>query len=392
MEENKYLWLVAALVFFVIGMEYLFSRSRRKNIFRFENTISNLLMGVFDRIASLFMLPLIYFYYDFLHLHFSLVEVPNTWGWFVVAVLLSDFIWYFYHRSGHRINLFWGAHIIHHQSEDYNYSVALNLTPFQVVIRVLFWSLMPVLGFLPEIVLATHLFIGLYQFLLHTTLIPKLGPIEKLFVTPSHHRVHHGSNPEYLDKNYGGILIVWDRIFGTFQEEKAQVVFGITKDINSRDFLTSVFHYYQNLIFQAKQLSSWKQKIQLMFKGPDWVPKAGPLKRLPLYIDKGTYAYQHFSKLKKCYIVFNTAAVFFVLIFFAYFMAFFSGLEMLLVACFHPSYFGSRRALVGQQYNLFPRVGSNFFGFHRPFFVFFATVGTLPEQCSSFFEIKKTPF
>ena len=163
MEENKYLWLVAALVFFVIGMEYLFSRSRRKNIFRFENTISNLLMGVFDRIASLFMLPLIYFYYDFLHLHFSFVEVPNTWGWFVVAVLLSDFIWYFYHRSGHRINLFWGAHIIHHQSEDYNYSVALNLTPFQVVIRVLFWSLMPVLGFLPEIVLATHLFIGLYQ-------------------------------------------------------------------------------------------------------------------------------------------------------------------------------------------------------------------------------------
>ena len=334
MEENKYLWLVAALVFFVIGMEYLFSRSQRKNIFRFENTISNLLMGVFDRIASLFMLPLIYFYYDFLHLHFSLVEVPNTWGWFVVAVLLSDFIWYFYHRSGHRINLFWGAHIIHHQSEDYNYSVALNLTPFQVVIRVLFWSLMPVLGFLPEIVLATHLFIGLYQFLLHTTLIPKLGPIEKLFVTPSHHRVHHGSNPEYIDKNYGGILIVWDRIFGTFQEEKTQVVFGITKDINSRAFLTSVFHYYQNLIFQAKQLSTWKQKIQLMFKGPDWVPKAGPLKLLPLYIDKGTYAYQHFSKLKKCYIVFNTAAVFFVLIFFAYFMAFFSVLEMLLVAIF----------------------------------------------------------
>jgi alkylglycerol monooxygenase len=334
LEDNKYLWLVAALVFFVIGMEYLFSRFQRKNIFRFENTISNILMGVFDRIASLFMLPLIYFYYDFLHLHFSLVEVPNTWGWFVVAVLLSDFIWYFYHRSGHRINLFWGAHIIHHQSEDYNYSVALNLTPFQVVIRVLFWSLMPVLGFLPEIVLATHLLIGLYQFLLHTTLIPKLGAIEKLFVTPSHHRVHHGSNPEYIDKNYGGILIVWDRIFGTFQEEKAQVVFGITKDINSRAFLTSVFHYYQNLIFQAKQLSTWKQKIQLMIKGPDWVPKAGPLKRLPLYIDKGTYAYQHFSKLKKCYIVFNTVAVFFVLIFFAYFMAFFSVLEMFLVAVF----------------------------------------------------------
>jgi hypothetical protein len=109
-----------------------------------------------------------------------------------------------------------------------------------------------------------------------------------------------------------------------------------------------------------------------MIKGPDWVPKAGPLKRLPLYIDKGTYAYQHFSKLKKCYIVFNTVGRILCLDFLCVFYGFsFQVLEMFLVACFHPSYFGSRRALVGQQTNLFTRVDPNFFGFHRLIFVFF---------------------
>ncbi len=334
MKEDKYLWLAASIVFFVIGIEYLFARSKGKKIFRFENTISNLLMGVFDRVAGFFLVPLIYFYYNYLYTNFSITEVPTSVTWFVFAVLISDFIWYFYHKSGHRINLFWGAHIIHHQSEDYNYSVALNLTPFQVVVRILFWSVMPLLGFSPKVVLGTHLVIGLYQFLLHTTLIPKLGIIEYLFVTPSHHRVHHGSNPEYIDKNYGGVLIIWDRIFGTFEEEKEEVVYGITKDINSRDFLTSVFHYYQNLIFQMKQISSMKEKILLLIKGPEWTPESGPLEVLPLYVDKGTYSYSKFSGIKKFYILFNTISVFFVIIAFAYFMSLLSAMDMTIVSVF----------------------------------------------------------
>ena len=135
---------------------------------------------------------------------------------------------------------------------------------------------MPILGFTPLVVLKTHIVIGLYQFLLHTTLIPKLGIIEKIFVTPSHHRVHHGSNEEYLDKNYGGVLIIWDRLFGTFQEEHAEVKYGITKDINSRDFIVSVFHYYQNLWYMMKQIPSLKEKLLLLIKGPEWQP-ASPL-------------------------------------------------------------------------------------------------------------------
>lgn len=334
MKENKHLWIVAAVVLFIIGMEYLYTRSQGKRIFRFQNTVSNLLMGIFDRIAGIFMVPLIYYYYDYLYENVALFSIPITWMTFTFSVVVSDFIWYFYHRAGHRINLFWGAHIIHHQSEDYNYSVALNLTPFQVVIRVLFWSLMPILGFTAEIVLSTHLVIGLYQFLLHTTVVPKLGWFEKIWVTPSHHRVHHGSNTKYLDKNYGGVLIVWDRIFGTFQEEEEAVSYGITKDINSRDFLTSLFHYYKNLLFKMKQLSTWKDRGLLLVKGPDWVPASGPLEDLPLYIKKGSYDYENYTVGKKIYIVCNVAFVFVVLLAFAFYLNLFDALQLSLTGLF----------------------------------------------------------
>ena len=309
LSENKHLWIVIAGVLFIIGIEYLYTRSKGKKLFRFQNTISNLLMGVFDRIAGLFMVPLIYIYYQFLYDNFALFSIPNTIIWFIFACFLSDFIWYFYHKAGHRVNLFWGAHIIHHQSEDYNYTVALNLTPFQVLVRVAFWSLMPLIGFVPEVILGTHLVIGLYQFLLHTTLIPKLGIIEEIFVTPSHHRVHHGSNELYIDKNYGGVLIIWDKLFGTFQREIEPVRYGITKDIASRDFLTTVFHYYQNLIYKMRQIKPLKDKMLLLVKGPDWMPPSGTTESLPLYIEKGTYLYQNYSKVKKFYILFNTFLV-----------------------------------------------------------------------------------
>ena len=334
MKEDKYLWVVFSVVLFIIGIEYLLTRTRKDKVFRFQNTISNMLMGIFDRIAGLFMVPLIWYYYEFLYTHLAMFTIPETLPWFLFAVLITDFIWYFYHKSGHRINLFWGAHIIHHQSEDYNYSVALNLTPFQVIVRILFWSVMPILGFTPKVVLGTHLVIGLYQFLLHTTLIPKLGIIEKLFVTPSHHRVHHGSNPEYIDKNYGGVLIIWDKIFGTFEEEKSEVSYGITKDINSRDFLTSVFHYYKNLIYQMRQIVNVKEKFLLLVKGPDWVPASGEVDHLPLYIDKGSYNYQEYSSIAKFFILFNIALLLTIIPFAAYFILSLSAIEMVVIFAF----------------------------------------------------------
>lgn len=302
-DDNAGLFIAISVVMFVLGLEYMAARRKGKKIFRFENTIANISMGIFDRIAGVFMVPIIYFYFNFLHQNLSIFQIPETASWFLVAVLCSDFTWYFYHRSGHRINLFWGAHIIHHQSEDYNYTVAFNLTPFQVFVRVLFWSAMPILGFSAKTVLGTHLVIGLYQFLLHSPLIPKLGVIEEFMVTPSHHRVHHGSNEKYLDKNYGGVLIIWDRLFGSFQREDEEVSYGITSDINSRGFLTSVFHYYGNLIHLMKQMPTFSGKMNVLFKGPDWVPATGELEHLSLYVEKGTYQYKEYTIAEKTYII-----------------------------------------------------------------------------------------
>jgi sterol desaturase/sphingolipid hydroxylase (fatty acid hydroxylase superfamily) len=278
-------------------------------------------MGAFDRATGLLMVPFIFFYYDFLHQHLAIFTIPESMTYFILAVFVTDFLWYFYHLAGHKVNLFWGAHIIHHHSEDYNYTVALNLTPFQVVVRILIWSVMPILGFSATVVLGTHLVIGLYQFLLHTTLIPKLGFIEKFMVTPSHHRVHHGSNEQYLDKNFGGILIIWDKLFGTYETEQETVAYGITKDINTRNFVPSVFHYYDNLIFQAKRLPTFKEKFLLFFKGPDWVPASGEMELSSRYITKGTYNYQNYTKKKQFYIVFSVVFTFVLLAIVAYIMA-----------------------------------------------------------------------
>ncbi|MEE9350474.1 MAG: sterol desaturase family protein [Flavobacteriaceae bacterium] len=320
-DNNKILWIVMAVVLAVVGIEYLIAKKMGKNVYRFQNTISNLTMGAFDRAAGLLMVPFIYFWFDFLYKNLAIFTIPETKYYFIGAVIISDFLWYIYHTAGHKINLFWGAHIIHHQSEDYNYTVALNLTPFQVVVRIMVWSAMPILGFSASVVLGTHLVIGLYQFLLHTTLIPKLGIIEKFMVTPSHHRVHHGSNEEYLDKNFGGIFIIWDRFFGTFQEEIAPVAFGITKDINTRDFTPSVFHYYQTLMLQTKQLPNVKEKFLLWFKGPDWVPNSGALKIPKRYIEKDTYNYNKLSKPNRLIIGFSVVFLFLLLAETAYIMS-----------------------------------------------------------------------
>ncbi|NIJ46211.1 sterol desaturase/sphingolipid hydroxylase (fatty acid hydroxylase superfamily) [Wenyingzhuangia heitensis] len=307
--DNAGLFIVVSIVMFVLATEYIVARRKGKKIFRFENTIANISMGIFDRIAGVFMVPIIFFFYHYLHEYFAIFKIPQTTEWFLVAVLVSDFVWYFYHKSGHRINLFWGSHIIHHQSEDYNYSVAFNLTPFQVFIRILFWTSMPIIGFSAEVVLGTHAVLGLYQFLLHTPLIPKLGILEEFMVTPSHHRVHHGSNTAYLDKNYGGIFIIWDRLFGTFQREEEEVKYGITMDINSRDFVTGVFHYYANLFYLMRQMPTLQGKLNVLFQGPDWVPATGELEHLPLYVEKGSYQYKNYSLIEKISIIGNIALV-----------------------------------------------------------------------------------
>ena len=269
---NQY-WLAFAIPFFLImiGLEYALALGMKKVYFRFNDSIANLSVGVAERLLDLFTVGAFYGVYDYLHRHYALLSIrPSIWSW-VVLFIATDFIWYWYHRLAHEVNLFWAAHVVHHQSEEFNYTVSARITLFQAVIRTGFWSVLPVLGFPAGMIMSLLLFHGLYPFFIHTRTIGKLGLLEYVLVTPSHHRVHHASNPQYLDKNYGDVLILWDKLFGTFAPEIEEPVYGLTNPLRSYSFLWQQFHFLLELLEATRRTPGFGPKIRLLFGRPDGV-------------------------------------------------------------------------------------------------------------------------
>jgi sterol desaturase/sphingolipid hydroxylase (fatty acid hydroxylase superfamily) len=194
---------------------------------------------------------------------------PLTW---IVLFVADDFAYYWYHRTHHTIRVFWASHVVHHSSQHYNLSTALRQpwTPFS---SMLFWLPLAFLGFAPWMIVLQQSINLLYQFFLHTECIGKLWrPIEFVLNTPSHHRVHHGSNNEYLDKNYGGILILWDRLFGTFEPEGERVVYGLTKNIDTFNPVRVATHEYIAIWRDIKAARNWRAIFGHLFRGPGWQP------------------------------------------------------------------------------------------------------------------------
>ncbi|RYC71292.1 MULTISPECIES: sterol desaturase family protein [Spirosoma] len=266
-------WLAFAVPFFLLlmGLEYLVSRWQRKDYFTFSSSVANLNVGIIERLLDSFTVGAFYFVYDSLHRHYALFDVqPGIWTW-IVLFLATDFVWYWYHRLAHEINLFWAAHIVHHQSDEFNYTVSARITIFQAILRTGFWSVLPIVGFPAEMITSLLLLHGLYPFFIHTRTIGKLGWLEYVLVTPSHHRVHHASNPAYLDKNYGDVLIIWDKLFGTFAEEDEEPVYGLTKPLNSHSFLWQHFHFLLELLVSVRQTPGFRAKLRLLFGRPDAV-------------------------------------------------------------------------------------------------------------------------
>ncbi|MGA0559299.1 sterol desaturase family protein [Larkinella sp. VNQ87] len=275
MEEFTNLnWMALAVPFFLffMGLEYLVSKWQKRDYFRFNNSVANISVGIAERLLDTFTVGVFYFFYDYIHRNYALYDLkPGVLGW-VALFLATDFVWYWYHRLAHEINLFWSAHVVHHQSEDFNYTTSARITVFQALIRTGFWSILPFIGF-PAGMISTMLILhGLYPFFIHTRTIGKLGWLEYIFVTPSHHRVHHASNPEYLDKNYGDVLIIWDKLFGTFVEEKEdaqELVYGLTKPLESHSFLWQQFHFLMELAATVRQTPGFVAKIKVLFGRPD---------------------------------------------------------------------------------------------------------------------------
>ena len=201
------------------------------------------------------------------------LSASNPWTW-VALFLADDFAYYWYHRTHHTIRLFWASHVVHHSSERYNLSTALR-QPWTPFTSLPFWLPLAFLGFAPWMILMQQSISLIYQFFIHTERVGKLSrPIEFIMNTPSHHRVHHGSNQQYLDKNYGGTLIVWDRLFGTFEPERERVVYGLTHNIKTFNPLKVAFGEFAGIWRDVVSARSARDALGYVFRGPGWQPRS----------------------------------------------------------------------------------------------------------------------
>jgi sterol desaturase/sphingolipid hydroxylase (fatty acid hydroxylase superfamily) len=195
----------------------------------------------------------------------------NPWTW-VIVFFADDLAYYAYHRTHHEIRVLWASHVVHHSSQRYNFSTALRQTwtPFTALP---FWLPLAAIGIPPWLILLEQSVSLIYQFFLHTERIDKLPrPVEWFFNTPSHHRVHHGSNSIYLDRNYGGILIIWDRMFRSFEPEGERVIYGLTKNLTTHNPLRVAFHEYAMIAAEVGKTARWRDRIGVLTHGPGWSP------------------------------------------------------------------------------------------------------------------------
>ena len=216
------------------------------------------------------------------------VSPRSALAWASLLVGL-DFLYYWFHRASHRMNLAWAAHAPHHQSEDYNFAVALRQGPFQPLVSRVFYLPLAVLGF-PPAMFATAVGINtVYQFWIHTELVGKLGPLEWVLNTPSHHRVHHGCNGKYLDRNHGGMLIVWDKLFGTFEPEAEKPVYGTVKPVATWNPLVCAWTPLRDILDTAARAPHLVDKLKVWVMPPEWRPRGEPPADVSVAIDRPKY-------------------------------------------------------------------------------------------------------
>lgn len=267
-----YIALSVPVFFILIGIELAWNFYKKLNYYRFNDSIANLSQGIGQQLTGIFMKTALFFGYKYIFENWRLLDLPQSiWIWIILFIGV-DFFYYWFHRMSHQVNALWAAHIVHHQSEEYNLTVALRQSWFQGWFSWVFYLPLALVGFDPIMFLTLSSFNTLYQFWIHTRAIKSMGPLEWILNTPSHHRVHHGSNPKYIDRNHAGTLIIWDRLFGTFQKEEEEVYYGITTPLASWNPLWANVHYWDELLKTARQSPRWTDKINIFLKPPGWFP------------------------------------------------------------------------------------------------------------------------
>ena len=274
------------IFFGFIGLEILLTYLFRKPFFRLNDSINDLSCGIVKQVTEIFLKFAIVGVYIYVYQNFSLgklnpaLTIPNTWVWWVIAFFAWDFLYYWFHRKSHEVGIIWASHVVHHSSEEYNLTVALRQSSFQGLFSMWFYLPMAFLGFTPEMFVIVSGINLLYQFVIHTRSVPKLGVLEYVMNTPSHHRVHHGKNPKYIDKNHAGVFIIWDRMFGTFQEEEEEPVYGITKPLASWNPVWANVHTFAELFEEMGRARGITDKLKVLFMPPGWRPdyNGGPVR------------------------------------------------------------------------------------------------------------------
>lgn len=256
----------------VIGIEILYSYFKQKGFYSTKGILSNLYLTSLnlslDVLVRGICLAVLWYFFQF-----KITGIDKTihpilyWS---VLLFAEDFMFYWMHRIDHFCRFFWAVHVTHHSSEEFNFTVGFRSSVFQPLYRFIYFIPLSLVGFDPLDIMFMYAATQIYGILIHTKAVGKLGPLEWFLSTPSHHRVHHASNTKYLDKNMGMILIIWDRVFGTFEKEDEEVVYGLTENIKTYNPITMVFHEWKAIYVDVKQQTSFKNKFMYVFGPPGW--------------------------------------------------------------------------------------------------------------------------
>lgn len=269
--ESLLVLITTPVYILVIGGEILYSYFNKRQLYSGKGVLANIYLSVLNFSLDIIvrgacLVVLNYFY------QFRFFEIQHVILYWVVLAIAEDFMFYWLHRIDHYCRFFWAVHVTHHSSEEFNLTVGFRSSVFQPLYRFIYFIPISLMGFKGVDIMFMYAATQIYGILVHTQLIHKMGILEYIFVTPSHHRVHHGSNVRYLDKNMGMFLIIWDKLFGTFQaeEDKDPVKYGLTTNIKTYNPITMVFHEWKNIISDLRKPSSFKDKIMYILGPPGW--------------------------------------------------------------------------------------------------------------------------
>ena len=265
------------IIYGMIALEAIFSTLTNKSFYRLDDTLctAGLLIGniLIGSAAKGLSFAIHIFLYQFRII--DLASLIPLWLMWVLAFVLIDLVFYIYHRLSHRVRFLWAIHMSHHSSEEMNFAVSLRQAWFAPLSKLPFFAVLPLLGMDPTIAVIAGVISTLWGVVGHTQIVDKLGPLEIVFNTPSHHRVHHGANKEYIDKNYGNLFIIWDKMFGTFEPENEPVKYGLVNNVNTFNPVKITFMGWSAILRDIKKAKTIKEAIKLTFGPPNTKLRGG---------------------------------------------------------------------------------------------------------------------